>query len=282
MKLIFLDIDGTLTVPGENVPPQSAVRAIREAQAAGHKVFLSTGRNPAMLAPLLPYGFDGVIACAGGRVICGGEVLFDCPMTNEARDTALQALHESGVFCTIEAADATWGDANLSDFLADQGADGSANSEIERWRKALSENLGIRPMETYDGSPIYKIVIMCLHAEQLDGARALLEKDFQFVMQVLAEHGCVNGELVNRQFNKGRGVEIIAQHLGVPLADTIGFGDSMNDIEMLQTTGVSVCMGNGAQPVKDVSDMVCPPVTENGLARAFKDLGLIEGDWLTD
>ena len=56
MKLIFLDIDGTLTTPGSNVPPESALRAIRGAQAAGNKVFLCTGRNYAMLEPVLQYG----------------------------------------------------------------------------------------------------------------------------------------------------------------------------------------------------------------------------------
>ena len=34
-KLIFLDIDGTLTTPGSNVPPESALEAIRAAQAPG-------------------------------------------------------------------------------------------------------------------------------------------------------------------------------------------------------------------------------------------------------
>jgi hydroxymethylpyrimidine pyrophosphatase-like HAD family hydrolase len=32
MKLIFLDIDGTLTEPGANVPPDSALEAIRRSQ----------------------------------------------------------------------------------------------------------------------------------------------------------------------------------------------------------------------------------------------------------
>ena len=48
-KLIFLDIDGTLTIPGSNVPPESALDAIRTAQSFGHKVFICTGRNPDML-----------------------------------------------------------------------------------------------------------------------------------------------------------------------------------------------------------------------------------------
>ena len=39
-KLIFLDIDGTLTPAGTNVPPDSALEAIRRAQKNGHKVFL--------------------------------------------------------------------------------------------------------------------------------------------------------------------------------------------------------------------------------------------------
>ena len=65
-KLIFLDIDGTLTPAGSNHPPESAMQAVRAAQAKGHRVFLCTGRNPAMLAPVLALGFDGAVAGAGG------------------------------------------------------------------------------------------------------------------------------------------------------------------------------------------------------------------------
>ena len=61
----------------------------------------------------------------------------------------------------------------------------------------------------------------------------------------------------------------------VPIEDTYGFGDSMNDLEMIETVGTSVCMENGAQALKDVSDIVCPAVTEDGLAKAFEQLGLL-------
>ena len=64
-KIIFLDIDGTLTEPGSNVPPKSALTAVREAQKKGNCVFLCTGRNYDMLSPLLPFGFDGVVASCG-------------------------------------------------------------------------------------------------------------------------------------------------------------------------------------------------------------------------
>ena len=194
-KLIFLDIDGTLTEPGSNYPPESALKAIRGAQAKGHLVFLCSGRNYAMLSPLLQYGFDGVVASAGGYVTVGDEVIYDHPMTSEQAKTALDALHSQGVFCTVETLDATYGDEDLGSFLADNaGAQG--NSEIERWRKALAESLNILPMSQFDGSkPVYKVVIMCMKDEQLQPARDLLEKDFDFVIQEITDpdHPCLNG-----------------------------------------------------------------------------------------
>ncbi len=273
-KLIFLDIDGTLTSAGTNVPPDSALDAIRKAQAKGHKVFLCTGRNLAMLSPLLKYGFDGVVASAGGYVTVGDEVIFDMPMTKEQAETAINVLHENGVFVTVEATDATFGDDDLGDFLSSSAGSGSGNSEIERWRKALASDLGIRPMSEYDGRPIYKVVIMCLEDKQLAPAREALESDFNFCIQEVAAHGCLNGELINRGFDKGRGVLRVCEKLGIPVENTYGFGDSMNDLEMIQTVGTSVCMENGAAALKEISDIVCPAVEEDGLAKAFEQLGL--------
>ena len=130
-------------------------------------------------------------------------------------------------------------------------------------------------MHEYDGRPIYKIVFMCRTASQLEPARAALEKDFTFVVQDVAAHLCLNGELINRKFDKGRGVKIVADYYGADLSDTIGFGDSMNDLEMIETVGYAVCMDNGSPALKEKSDLVCPAVEEDGLYLAFEKLGLI-------
>lgn len=231
-----------------------------------------------MLSPLLKYGFDGVVASAGGYVTVGDEVIYDHPMTPEQAHTALEALHSEGVFCTVETLDATYGDEDLGSFLADN-AGTKGNSEIERWRKALAESLNILPMSQFDGTkPVYKVVIMCMKDEQLQPARDLLEKDFNFVIQEITDpdHPCLNGELIGRDFDKGRGILRVCEHLGIPVEDTYGFGDSMNDLEMIETVGTSVCMANGSQKLMEMSDIVCPAVTEDGLAKAFKDLGLSE------
>ena len=277
-KLVFLDIDGTLTMPGSNEPPESALKAIAAAQKKGHKVFLCSGRNPGMLSPLLQYGFDGVVACAGGYITVGDEVIYDMPMTKEESELAVQKLHETGVFCTVECRDGAFGDENLGAFLeSNAGPEGKGNSEIERWRKALASSLHIRPMSEYDGTPAYKVVIMCLHPEQLDPAKEVLEDRYNFVVQETTDpaHRCINGELINRKYDKGRGILRVCEYLGVPVEDTIGFGDSMNDLEMIETVGTSVCMANGAEALKKISDIVCPSVQEDGMAKAFAQLGLV-------
>ena len=232
-KLIFLDIDGTLTPAGNNNPPESAMIAVKAAQAKGHKVFLCTGRNPAMLAPVLALGFDGVLNYYALR-------------------NAVCDLDFERAFC---------------DFVK--------NSELVRWRKALADQLNIRPMSEYDGSPIYKIVFMCREAKQLQPARDALERQYHFVVQDVAAHHCLNGELINRKYDKGKGVRIVAEHYGMDIADTIGFGDSMNDLEMIETVGCSVCMANGSPALQAKSDLVCPAVEEDGLYKAFEQLELM-------
>ena len=271
-RLLFLDIDGTLTPPGINTPPESALAAIKKARANGHRVFLCTGRNYAALSPLLALGcFDGAVASDGGYVFCGERVLFDCPMTDEQCQTALERFQAGGVFRTAEALDASFCDAGMADFLNEVSG---GNSELVRWRRALERDLGLRPMADYDGRPVYKLVFLCHTADQLAPAREALERDFRFLAEAMDGAECINGEIVNRRFDKGRGVLRVCEALGCAVSDTVGFGDSVNDTEMIGTVGFSVCMENGSAALKAKSRMVCPPVELDGLAVAFRRLGL--------
>lgn len=270
--LIFLDIDGTLTEPGSNVPPASALEAVRRAQARGHKVALCSGRNYGMLSPLLQYGFDAVIASAGGYIEYGGKVIYDCPMTPAQQKLALETFAASGVYRTIEGRLGSYTDESFKDFLAQSSG---GNSELVRWRQQLEQNLGIRPMAEYDGEPIYKIVFMSPSREALAQPQRLLGADFDFCIQDPDASGIVNGELINKQFNKGTAVRRLAEAAGIPLADTVAFGDSMNDLEMMQTAALSICMGNGSETLKKVAHEVCGRVEEDGLYHAFAAHGLI-------
>lgn len=266
-KIVFLDIDGTLTEPGSNEPPDSAVKAIRKARENGHYVFLCTGRNYDMLVPLLKYGFDGVVASSGGYIRCGEETIYDCPMTERQKLETMEILEKNEIFRTLECLDGSYTDEGFKDFLKHNS--GNGNSELLRWREQIEKNLNIRPMGEYKGQPVYKIVIMGRSEEQLEEPRRALSDGFSFCIQERNKQGFINGELVNRKFDKGKGVERVCAYLGIPVEDSIAVGDSMNDREMLEAAGIGICMENGSRELKELADETCPSVKEDGIWKVF-------------
>ena len=241
--------------------PQSTVEALRKAHANGHKLFLCTGRNRRMTQPLLDYGFDGAVCSAGGYVFCGDKVLVDLPMEPQLAEGVRSAMERHGVECTLEARDATYGSLKMIERWSFTHRDaGNLNSEAARWRKAMEDGMTMSPLADYKGEPLYKIVYIAEHSEDLDEAKRLYEDRFVFCESKLdgLDGGYVNGELINRKFDKGRGIKAVCDYLGVPLQDSIGFGDSDNDLQMTDVVGISVCMANGSASLKQRCDRIAP------------------------
>ena len=272
-KVIFLDIDGTLAIPGETVPVPSALDVIRKARKKGHYVFLCTGRSYCLMSHFMEFGFDGAVASAGGYIFSGDQVIYDCPMTEEQKQKAMRVFKENGVFRTIECKDGAYTDTEFTDYIL-KHTKGNVSSEMLRWQKQLRDALGFRPMEEYPGAPAYKLILMSPSMKNLDLCRPTLEEEFQFCIQDITEH-YVNCELINRKFNKGTAVHQVCEHLGIPIENSIGFGDSMNDKEMLETVGLGICMANGNEQIKQLADDVCPAVTEDGIQKAFLKYHLV-------
>ena len=63
-------------------------------------------------------------------------------------------------------------------------------------------------------------------------------------------------EVMTHGVGKGPAILRLAEHLGIPREKTMAFGDSMNDESMIRACGYSVCMKNGLDYIKDISDFV--------------------------
>ena len=163
-RAVFLDVDGTLTPRRSNVPPASAVRAVHLAREAGHRVFLCSGRNLGMLSPLLWIGFDGVIACSGGIIMCGDRVIYDCPMTDGQKTTAMEVFEKNGVCRTLECRENSFSDMDYVGFLKRMRVE---DRDLLKERRELERALDIRPMSEYRDQPAYKMVLLFHSMEQL-------------------------------------------------------------------------------------------------------------------
>jgi hypothetical protein len=80
-------------------------------------------------------------------------------------------------------------------------------------------------------------------------------------------------EFLHRDVNKGVALRALAERLGVPLSEVAAFGDSDNDIPMLDIVGHPVAMANATDAVKARARYVSPfSNDEDGVAREWERL----------
>ena len=72
-------------------------------------------------------------------------------------------------------------------------------------------------------------------------------------------------DFMNIGIDKGSGMRRLAEHAGVDLADIAAFGDTYNDIPMLDIVGHSYVMGNAAEHMHDHGMFLAPSNMEEGV-----------------
>jgi Cof subfamily protein (haloacid dehalogenase superfamily) len=77
-------------------------------------------------------------------------------------------------------------------------------------------------------------------------------------------------EFASPEVNKSAGLDFVAQRLGFSRERTVGCGDGENDIELLDWCGYSVAVANAHDQVLARADLICPPVTEEGIAQVIE------------
>ena len=69
---------------------------------------------------------------------------------------------------------------------------------------------------------------------------------------------------------KASGLHALASHLGIAMTETVGIGDADNDRAMLEAAGLSVAMGNAAEDIKALCDVVTADNDHNGVGEAIR------------
>jgi len=77
-------------------------------------------------------------------------------------------------------------------------------------------------------------------------------------------------EILNKNSNKGNGVAMLADYLGIASTEVICVGDAGNDIHMLEYAGLSVAMGNAFDDIKAIADYVTHSNEDDGVAHVIE------------
>lgn len=277
-RAVFLDVDGTLMQDGRYIPP-SAISAIRAARAAGHLVFLSTGRGMKELeGPILDIGFDGAVTNGGGFGSIGDDVIVAELLGHDSVRHLEERLDAHGVHWYFQTYDRMFASAELP-ALMQRYVDRDRRAHEERMRASGrdvdEEEFFSVGMKTFDAAHEFvpaeaaKAVILSEDPAAVAAAVAELDGAFAVVGGTIPLPVGSSGEISAVGVNKGATILRLLAHLGIDPADAIGIGDNWNDAEMFEVCGVSIAMGNAAPEVQSLADQVTSAIDDDGIHNAF-------------
>lgn len=259
-KAVFLDIDGTIFSHEIGVP-QSTKIAIEKLLENGHIPVVCTGRTRISIPnEILELGFDGVIAGCGTYVEYKNEILKNQRVKEQELSNLESLCGKHQVFVIVEGCNCLYYDHRVKDekYL----------EMIERWRTITGAqisniNSGIRD--------INKITV-CANA--IEEALAFA-KEVEHIFYPIHQQLYSTVELVPKGCSKATGIQEIMSHLGIQWEDTYAFGDSNNDMDMLEYVNYGIAMGNSSQEVLEKSKYKTTSIQEDGIYRGLKEFGLI-------
>lgn len=276
-KIIFLDLDGTLVHPNAKISEKNK-EAILRAKQNGHLVYICTGRNLCSIDnELKEIGFDGIISSAGGYIEINNEVIYTSYIEEETLVKIREVFDRNTVYYTLEASECSYATEELTKLFVLGKNVKEMNSEMQRLCNEANKAFNMRPLEVYqqEKNGIHKVSFVAKTKEQLEEPKRILEKDFSFVVHDIFSRDTINGEIIDRSTNKATGIYKVLSLLNRNIKDTIGFGDSMNDYEMIEAVEIGIAMKNAPAQLKQVASAICKDVTEDAIYHEFKRLQLI-------
>ena len=271
MKALFFDIDGTL-VNKEGQLPDSARKALDQARAKGHKLFLCTGRNEVQIYSFLKdYGFDGVVSAAGAMVSCEGKEIYHNFIGEEPLNRCIDFFAGRPVIFGLQAASGNYMDKKSYQIFEDVAEKYHLD---ERVLKAVTNGMEI--VDSLRGHRDVEKMFYFECPESVEQVQQALGEELLVLEGSLPIPGSVSGagEITKRGVKKATGMEHAIRYFGIGQEDTVAFGDGANDIDMLEYAAVGVAMGNAKDAVKAAADLVTDDIDADGLAHGMERLGL--------
>lgn len=95
----------------------------------------------------------------------------------------------------------------------------------------------------------------------------VINKSFDYLNEI--KDGYYFFDVVNKNVNKGNAINDLLKVLNINKKNSLCFGDSINDIDMFKSVGISVAMGNAIEDLKNIADYITDTNDEDGISKFF-------------
>lgn len=264
IKLISMDLDGTYFT-SDNKHSNKNIEVLKECIKKGIYVVINTGR--------LFNTLDGVIEELGLDKTRGYAIL-NTGASVQSTDTGELLFSESLTkqdYLDILKYTAKYPKVQLTAYTSSSiyGPNEEPNSGFAKDLSTLKlPVLSISTMK--DDIKIDRINIMGEDKDIQEAVNSipnsLLDKYFY------VQNGWFSFEILNKNANKGNGLEKVAKYLNIQKEYILAIGDGNNDISMYNYAGYKVAMENAKEKLKEVAEYITKSNDEDGVAYIIEKL----------
>lgn len=266
IRLICLDMDGTLLDDDHATVPPRNVAALRAAAARGAAVTIASGRAWSLLQEVnAQLGVTRYAVLSNGAAVLDaetGEWLYRRPMDPAARRAVVALLLEWGlpfeVYCE--------GENYIQADRAEQVISCALSPEFGQVLRTCS-HFPADLNAALEGKAVEKLHIFHVPPQR---RQALLDKVAAWGPLDATTSFGENMELTAPGVNKGTAVQALCARLGVDPEQVMAFGDAGNDLELLRWAGWSFAMENASAEAKAAARYITGTNREGGVGMAVE------------
>ena len=266
VRLIALDLDGTLLNDAKELTERTQ-RALEAASRSGIEVVLSTGRPVTALPqevahfPYIKYA----LTADGARIenLRTGELLFEGLIPKEMVKPIYDIFDDYDVIEEIYIKGQGYISERDIDHLEEYTTNPAHAAYARRTRKRVEDIHDLLDQDIDKAHALFK---------SFEDREDAMRRIRQIADLELCDAFPINLEVSAPGINKGEGLKILGEKLGIGTKDMMAFGDSNNDSAMLQTAGVAVVMDNAYESVKEMADVIAPSNEEDGVAAVIEQM----------
>ena len=272
IRLIATDLDGTLLGEDGAVPEINA-RALRECEARGIRVMLSSGRSFESASGFaLGMGINPVISSVNGARVdlsLAGDTVSEVTMGREMSLRVYETLCAADVYFMAF----TRGKTYMANLCAREKT-GTHRHEpgFVNYGGHPYEMVGDPERVVREGTIApYKYV---LFGKDYDPAFAGIRESLSDLNLSISSSWRDNMEIMCPGVDKGFSLKLVAERLGIPREGVMAFGDNTNDLPMFESAGYPVAMENAEDSAKRVARKIAPRCGLGGVGRVIEEVVL--------
>ena len=255
IRLLALDIDGTLTGNSENTVSERNREAIFRAQARGVYVTIATGRACFATRP-----FWRALHIEGPSIQYGGAITVDTRTDATLERVTLQPEIVRDLMRFAFANDIP---AHLyqNDVIYTARENPYSRAYVQKNGMTLVVDPSVCDRLITD---VPKVLAFTEQAQE-PALHARFSEAFGNVAHVTRSQSTFI-EINDFSATKGRALKRLAERMGVERDEVAAIGDSYLDVDMLAWAGTGVCVMDGVEEAKRAADVIAPACAEDGVA----------------